>query len=181
MEDGYAIAEALGRRLLLGEMMARNSRKFPDKEALVYGETRLTYQMLNARINQLAHALLDLGVQKGSKVAILAFNCNQFMEAYFALAKIGGVAVPLNFRLHPEELTYIIDNSDAEALIVGEAFVETVKGIQVNLPRVKHYISITDEPVRGSGKLPVHQPGHDFPRKVHHREQEGQKEEPEEV
>ncbi|MGB2885661.1 MAG: AMP-binding protein, partial [Dehalococcoidia bacterium] len=149
MEDKQAIEMALGRRLLLGEMMARNSRKFPDKEALIYGDTRLTYKQFNARINRLAHALLDIGIGKGAKVAILAFNCNQFMETYFALAKIGGVAVPLNFRLHPEELKYIIDNSDAEALIVGEAFIETAKGIKNELPQVRNYISITDNPVEG--------------------------------
>ena len=149
MEDKQAIEQALGRRLLLGEMMARNSRKFPDKEALIYGDTRLTYKQFNARINRLAHALLDIGIGKGAKVAILAFNCNQFMETYFALAKIGGVAVPLNFRLHPEELKYIMENSDAEALIVGEAFIETAKGIRNGLSQVRNYISITDKPVEG--------------------------------
>jgi acyl-CoA synthetase (AMP-forming)/AMP-acid ligase II len=149
VKDKQAIEEALGRRLLLGEMMARNARKFPNKEALVYGKTRLTYKQLNARINQQANALLAMGVKKGSKVAILAFNCNQFMEAYFALGKIGGVAVPLNFRLHPEELKYIIQNSDAEAMIVGEAFVETARSIQQDIPQVKNYISISEEPVEG--------------------------------
>ena len=149
MKGKQSIDEALGRRLLLGEMMARNSRKFPDKEALIYGETRLTYKQLNARINRLAHALLDLGIKKGAKVAILAFNCNQFMEAYFALGKIGAVAVPLNFRLHPAELKYVVNHSDAQALIMGEAFVETAKGIQEDLPKVKNYISISDKPVEG--------------------------------
>ncbi len=149
MKDKKAIDKALGSRLLLGEMIARNSRKFPDKEALIFGETRLTYRQFNARINQQAHALLDLGIKKGSKVAILSFNCNQFMEAYFALAKIGGVAVPLNFRLHPEELKYITDNSDAEAFIVGEAFLQTVEGIRKGLPKIKDYISITDKPEEG--------------------------------
>ncbi len=149
MKDKKAIDKALGSRLLLGEMIARNSRKFPDKEALIFGETRLTYKQFNARINQQSHALLDLGIKKGSKVAILSFNCNQFMEAYFALAKIGGVAVPLNFRLHPEELKYITDNSDAEAFIVGEAFLQTVEGIRKGLPKIKDYISITDKPEKG--------------------------------
>ena len=88
MKGKQAIQETLGRRLLLGEMMSRNARKFPDKEALVHGETRLTYKQFNARINRLAHALMDLGIKKGDKVSILAFNCNQFMETYFALAKM---------------------------------------------------------------------------------------------
>jgi acyl-CoA synthetase (AMP-forming)/AMP-acid ligase II len=149
VEDRQAIEEALGRRLLLGETIVRNVRKSPDKEALVYGKTRLTYKQFNARINRSAHALLDIGIKKGSKVAILAFNCNQFLEAYYALGKIGGVAVPLNFRLHPEELTYMANHSDAEAFIVGEAFVGDVKGMKKDLPKVRKYIAIADKPVKG--------------------------------
>ena len=149
MKSKEEIRQELGRRLLLGEMMARNARKFPDKEALVYGDTRLNYRQFNARINRLAHALMDVGVQKGDKVSILAYNCNQFMETYFALAKIGGVAVPINFRLHPQEMTYIVNQSDAKALIAGEDFLEIVKGMQKDLSQVKTYISIGEKPVEG--------------------------------
>jgi acyl-CoA synthetase (AMP-forming)/AMP-acid ligase II len=94
----------------------------------------------------LAHALLDIGIKKGSKVAILSFNCNQFLEAYYALGKIGGVAVPLNFRLHTEELAYMVHHSDAEAFIVGEPFVQMVKEMQKDLPQVRKYISIAENP-----------------------------------
>ena len=149
MKGKQAIEEALGKRLVFGEMMARNARKFPDKEALIYGKTRLTYKQFNARINQLAHALLDLGIKKGSKVAVLAFNCNEFLEIYFALAKIGGMTVPLNFRLAGDELIYIVNHSEAEAFIMGEAFVQTVEAMQKDFPKVKNYISITDKPVEG--------------------------------
>ncbi len=165
MKDRQVIEETLGRRLLLGEVVARDARKFPDKEALIYGNVRLTYRQFNARVNRLAHALTDIGTNKGSKVAILAFNCNEFMEAYFALAKIGGVAVPLNFRLHPEELKYIVDNSDAEAFMMGEPFVETVKAMRKDLPKVKTYVSFTEKLVRGMkhyetwiGKYPDDEP-----------------------
>jgi acyl-CoA synthetase (AMP-forming)/AMP-acid ligase II len=149
MKSKEEIRQELGRRLLLGEMMARNARKFPNKEALVYGDTRLNYRQFNARINRLAHALMDVGVKKGDKVSILAYNCNQFMETYFALAKIGGVAVPINFRLHPQEMTYIVNQSDAKALIAGEDFRATVKGMQKDLSQVKTYISIGEKPVEG--------------------------------
>jgi len=149
MQSKQAIEEALGRRLVLGELIARNARTSPDKEAVVYGDTRLTYREFNARINRLAHALLDMGIKKGEKVAILLFNCNQFLEAYFALAKMGAIAVPLNFRLHPEELQYIVNNADAGAFILGEAFVDTIRGIQKDLPRVKQYISVAEKPVEG--------------------------------
>ena len=149
MQSKQAIEEALAKRLLLGELIARNARRFPDKQAVVYGDTRLTYREFNARINRLAHALMDIGIKKGEKVAILLFNCNQFLEAYFALAKMGAIAVPLNFRLHPEELEYIVNNADAVAFILGEAFVDTVRGIQKNLPQVRQYISVTEKPVEG--------------------------------
>jgi len=149
VKDRQAIEEALGRKLLLGETIVRNARKYPDKEALVYGKTRLTYKQLNARINRLAHALLDIGIIKGAKVAILSYNCNQFLEAYYALGKIGGIAVPLNFRLHTEELIYMVNHSDAEAFIIGEPFVQMVKDMRKDLPRVKKYISITGKPVKG--------------------------------
>ncbi len=148
-KDRQAIELALSKRLLVGETITRNSRRFPNKEALIYGDTRLTYKQFNSRINRLAHAFMDIGIKKGNKVAILSYNCNQFLEAYYALSKIGAVTVPLNFRLHPEELTYIVDNSDAEALMMGEAFVETVRGMRDNLPKVKQYISITEKPVKG--------------------------------
>ncbi len=149
MQSKQAIEEALAKRLLLGELIARNARRFPDKQAVVYGDTRLTYREFNARINRLAHALMDIGIKKGEKVAILLFNCNQFLEAYFALAKMGAIAVPLNFRLHSEELEYIVNNADAVAFILGEAFVDTVRGIQKNLPQVRQYISVTEKPVEG--------------------------------
>src|SRR3989304_5079517 len=140
---------ALGRRLLLGELIARNARKAPDKEAVIFGDTRLTYREFDARINRLAHAFMDIGTGKGEKVAILSFNCNQYLECYFALGKIGAVAVPLNFRLHPDELKFITNDADAVAMVVGELFVETARGIEQDLPKVRRYISLTPEPVEG--------------------------------
>ncbi len=149
MPSKQEIQEALARRLLLGELIARNARKFPDKEAVVFGDTRLTYREFNARINRLAHAFIDMGIGHGDKVAILMFNCHQYLECYFALGKIGAVAVPLNFRLHPDEIVYITNNADAIAMVVGEQFVDTMRGIQRELPLVKQYVSVTATPVEG--------------------------------
>src|SRR4030042_319593 len=139
----------LARRLLLGELMARNSRKFPNKEAVVFGDTRLTWKEFNARMNRLAHAFSDMGVGRGDKVAFFMFNCNQYLECYYALGKIGAIAVPLNFRLHPEEITYIVNNADAVAMVVGEQLVDTIRGHQKDLPQVKQYISVSSTPVEG--------------------------------
>jgi len=165
MESSEAIQAELSRRLLLGEMIARNGRKFPDKEAVIFGDTRLTYRQFDARINRLAHALMDIGIKKGEHVAILMFNCHQYLESYFALAKIGAVAVPLNFRLHAEELKYIVNSADAVALITDTAFGAAVRNMQADLPQVREYISVTPEPVEGMlhyesliQKYPDHEP-----------------------
>jgi len=149
MASPHAIQEELARRLLLGELIARNARKFPDKEAVIFGDTRLTYREFNGRINRLAHAFQGMGIGKGDKVAILMFNCNQYLEYYFALGKIGGVAVPLNFRLHPDEIVYIANHADAVAMVMGEQFIDTIKSIQKELPLVKRYISVSAAPVEG--------------------------------
>jgi acyl-CoA synthetase (AMP-forming)/AMP-acid ligase II len=92
---------------------------------------------------------MDIGIRRGEHVAILSFNSNQYLESYFALAKMGAVAVPLNFRLHAEELKYIINNSDSVALIVGAPFVPTVRDLQADLPQVREYIAVSAEPVEG--------------------------------
>jgi len=149
MESKQEIQTELARKLLLGELMARNSRKFPNKEAVIFGETRLTWKEFNARMNRLAHAFMGMGIRKGDKVAFLMFNCNQYLECYYALGKIGAVAVPLNFRLHPEEIVYIVNDAEAVAVVVGEQLAETVRGIQKDLPLVKRYISVSSAPIEG--------------------------------
>jgi fatty-acyl-CoA synthase len=149
MEPKQAIHEELSRRLLLGELIARNARKFPNREAVIFGDTRLTYGEFNGRINRLARTLQDMGMAKGDKVALLMLNCNQYLECYFALAKIGAVAVPLNFRLHPEEITYISSNAEAVVMVLGEQFVDTVTAIRKDLPLIRQYVSVTAEPIEG--------------------------------
>src|SRR4030043_708091 len=151
MESPEAIQAELARRLLLGEIIARNARKSPEKEAVIYGDTRLTFRQFNARINQLAHALMDIGIKKGEHVAILSFNSNQYLESYYALAKMGAVAVPLNFRLHSEELKYIINNSDSVCLIVGAPFVPTGRTLQADLPQVRETTAGPARPWGGWG------------------------------
>ncbi len=134
------IEEKLARRLIVGEQLARSSRKTPHKEVLIYGDFRLTYEELNRRVNRLANNLKARGLGKGDKVSTLFFNCNQIIEVYYACAKIGAVAVPLNFRLTPPEMKYILDDSDTVTLVFGEAFSAAVEKIRGELGGVKQYI-----------------------------------------
>ncbi|MBN2515891.1 MAG: long-chain-fatty-acid--CoA ligase [Deltaproteobacteria bacterium] len=125
----------------LGDTLRLTAGKYPDKIAVVnYGESRFTYCELNERVNKLANTFREMGISKGDKVAYLFFNCSQFLEVHYAVAKTGAVGVPLNFRLIGKELSYQLNNSDAVCIVYGPEFVETVNSIRHEIPNIKYYI-----------------------------------------
>lgn len=140
----------LSKQLVFGEVLARQARKFPNAEALVFRDRRYTYSQLNERVNRLANGLKGLRIKKGDKVAVLFTNSTEIVESYYAVFKIGAVAVPLNFRLVPAELSYQLNHCDAKALIFGEAFKDTVASMRPDLSNVKHYICAGDKGVKGA-------------------------------
>ena len=83
----------------LGDIPRRNARRFPHRAGLVCGDTRLTWAEVDRRVNGLAHGLAGRGIGRGDRVAILARNDHRFLELYWAVAKLGAIAVPLNYRL----------------------------------------------------------------------------------
>ena len=89
----------------------------PDHEAVIDGPRRLTYRQLNRRINRLAHGLLDQGCARGDRVAVLAYNCLEYVEIIMAAAKLGLMVVPLNWRLTGPELSFNVNDSGCSALI----------------------------------------------------------------
>ena len=96
-------------------------------------------------MNRLGNALSDLGVQKGDRVAILQVNCNQCVETYFAVARIGGIYVPLNFRAKGNELTYMLNSSEANTLLAGERYIDLVNSIKPELTSVKNIIAVDSQ------------------------------------
>jgi len=132
----------------VGTLFTKTARSFPESLAIAYGDYELTYRQANERINRLANALRGLKIQKGSNVAILLPNCPEFLETLFACFKAGIGAVPINFRLHPKESSFIIDNSEAEAVVLGEDFRDSLYALKKEMPGVKHFISI-NEPLEG--------------------------------
>jgi len=120
----------------------------PDKEAIVFEDNRFTFSQLSERVNRLANALTTMGVEKGERVALLHVNCNQCIEGYFAVAKLGAIYVPLNFRAKQHELSYMINTAEAHTVIVGERYLELIDSIRPEMPSVKNYISI-DSPHEG--------------------------------
>jgi acyl-CoA synthetase (AMP-forming)/AMP-acid ligase II len=132
----------------VGTLFTKSARTYPEKLAVAYGDYELTYRQANERINKLANVLMGLGIKKGENVAILLHNCPEFLETLFACFKAGIGAVPINFRLHPKECSFIIDNSEASAVILGDDFRDSLYTLKREMPRVKNYICIAD-PMEG--------------------------------
>ncbi len=136
----------LSRQLLLGELLARNARKFPFKEALIYKEKRLTYRQLDKRVNGLANAMMTLGIKKGDKVATYLKNSQEIIEIYFAAAKIGAIAVPINFRLAPREIAFILNNSESKLLFMDWEFCPNIESTKDEITGVEKYIVVANPP-----------------------------------
>ena len=128
--------------MITTEFLAMAASICPQRTAIVFEGERYTFRELSERVNRLANALLNLGVEKGDRVAIIQVNCNQCLEAYYAVARIGAIFVPLNFRARSDELTHMLNNSKASLLLVGEQYVDLVDSIRQDTPSVKHFIPI---------------------------------------
>ena len=117
----------------IGEVLSYNAKLFPGMIGARDLERAMTFHELNARACRLANALTGIGLAKGDRVAVLAYNCVEWTEIYTAVAKAGLVAVPVNFRLLGPEIAYIVDNCEARAFIVQDDLVEAVESIRAGL------------------------------------------------
>lgn len=112
----------------VSQLFLLSVRRNGGRTALVFGDERYSYNEANRRINRIANGLKSLGVKAGDKVAFLLPNCCEIVLIYYALQKIGAVAVPLNFRLIAREIGFLIENSDSETLIYSAEFAEKLVG-----------------------------------------------------
>src|SRR5215831_416098 len=113
--------------LHVGEVLRSYARILPDQIGARDLERAMTFREWNARACRLANALIGLGLAKGDRVAVLAYNSLEWLEIYAATAKAGLVAVPLNFRLVTPEIGYILEDAGARAVIVQDELVEQVE------------------------------------------------------
>ena len=106
----------------------------PEREAIVCGEQRLTFGEFDDRANRLGHVLATHGIAPNSKVAIMCVNTPEYLIAFFAAQKLGAVPVNVNYRYVGAELAYLLDNSDAAAVIYHDEFAGTVGDALASLP-----------------------------------------------
>jgi fatty-acyl-CoA synthase len=135
----------------LKEILKANAAKWPDKIGAKDLYREFTFKEWNERSCRLANALAELGMEKGDKFAVLAYNCVEWMDIYAAAAKGGFVAVPVMFRLSAGEMEYNINHSECKIFIVqggcdrrtGKSFpwIDMVNSMKKNIPFVKKYIA----------------------------------------
>ncbi|MBI4618949.1 MAG: long-chain-fatty-acid--CoA ligase [Desulfobacterales bacterium] len=128
--------------MIIGKLIARNAKRYPNKTAVVSGDYAFTFKEFNERVNKLANTLADLGVKKGDRIAALLDNCHQYVELYCSAPKGGFVLVPLNYMLSGKELAFIINNSGANTLFLGEKYIDTINSVRGDLKGVRHFIII---------------------------------------
>ncbi|MBW8750276.1 MAG: long-chain fatty acid--CoA ligase [Propionibacteriales bacterium] len=98
----------------LSILLEDSARRYPDRDALVLGDSRLTYAQVDAMANQVANLLVELGVRRGDRVALTCPNLPYFPVIYYGIVKAGGVVVPLNVLNKGREVTYYLDDSEAK-------------------------------------------------------------------
>lgn len=124
----------------------------PEHTALVQGQRRHSWAAFEDRAARLAAALGELGLGPDSKVACYLHNCNEYVETTFATWKMRGVPVNVNYRYLEDELAYLLDNSDAEAIVFHGSLGERVANVRPDAPRLRAAIQVDDgsPPVEGA-------------------------------
>ena len=122
----------------------RNSDVIPDKIALICGDNEVTWKEYDDRAAKLASLLTNSGLGDNSKVGLYLHNSNEYLEAQYSVFKIKGVPINVNYRYKEEELIYLLDNSDSEAVFFQSCYAEQIESIKDKLPKVKLYIQVDD-------------------------------------
>ena len=138
----------------IGEFLTKRAKRDTHLEAIFEPalDRRLSFKELNERSNQVAHALKDLDVNLGDRVGLLLMNGIEFVETFFAVAKIGAVNVPLNYRLVADELEFILADAGVTVLIYGEEFSALAAELRSRGDKtaIQHWVQVHGELIGGS-------------------------------
>jgi fatty-acyl-CoA synthase len=126
--------------LLLNQFLDRAVSLYGEKEAVFSEDRALTYSELNERVNRLSDGLRKLGAGKGDRIAYLAPNSIEMLEGFYGVFQIGGVMVPLNIRLKPEDYVFILNHSESKVLFVDQDLYHLILPIKDQLQSVEKII-----------------------------------------
>src|SRR5712664_2568559 len=121
----------------------RRARKlYGEREGVIDGDLRMTYEQFFGRCDRWSAALQGMGVKKGDRVAYIAPNTHEQLESFYAVPQIGAVLVPINYRLTAEDFVYISTHSGAKVLCVHPDYLDAVDGVRGQLAGVEHFVAL---------------------------------------
>lgn len=124
----------------LGAMLEETARKLSNKEALLFEGRTIPYRELDEQVNRTANALAGLGILKGDRVAIMLPNIPEFVYTFYGVQKLGAVAVPFNTMYKGREITHILNDSGAKAIVALTSFAPLLHEIKPDVPALVHII-----------------------------------------
>lgn len=128
----------------LGKMLEDTCSRYPDRISIIYKDKTVSYAQLDRAVNAFGNRLKALGVAKGDKVAMMLPNIPEFIISYFAILRLGAVAVTINTMSTPHELLYLLNDCDARAFITIPSSAKRFEEIRENLPQCEHLITTDD-------------------------------------
>src|SRR5436305_8973395 len=123
-------------------MLTRTAGRYPEHIAVVFNDVNLTYRELEALVNAFSHALLDLGISQGQTVCLLMTNRAEYVISWFAIARVGAVASPMNPSYKEREVAYQLSNSEAVAVVVQHELLPLVQVVRAEAPALQHVITV---------------------------------------
>jgi fatty-acyl-CoA synthase len=120
--------------------------QYPRRTAVVCNGERFTYAQFGERVGRLAGALRQAGVKPGDRVAFLSTNCHRLLEAYYGVLEAGAVLLPLNIRLTPNELGYVLNDAEASMLFVEKQFLATADSFRKSVPSIRKFCQLDGTP-----------------------------------
>ncbi len=137
--------------MLIGDCCTRNARQphIRKRTAIIFKDRVYNWQQLNAAANSLAHALQEMGVKKGDRVALLLYNSDAILICYYGITKIA-VVVPINYMISKKEITYILKDSGAKTLIISNTLLYNIDLIKAECPQIEKII-VYDQDGSGVG------------------------------
>jgi acyl-CoA synthetase (AMP-forming)/AMP-acid ligase II len=128
--------------MLTGDMLRRSAQRFPQKPAILWHGTALSYADLDLAASRLANSLIDGGLKRGGKVGIISSNRTEYGVAFFGVARSGGVLVNVSVLYSPDELKFVLDKADVKVLIFEDIFAGKIMAVQNALPKIRALLCI---------------------------------------
>ena len=114
----------------IGELLEKQSQRYSDKVFLYFENEKVTYQNFNLTVNRVANSLRKMGIQKGKRVAMMLPNSPEFLYAWMGINKIGAVEVPMNIGFTEVEVKYILQHSEASAVVIHQDYYPILQKIK---------------------------------------------------